>query len=866
MAASELFILKDHSNVDIEPFTIHYQYEDTLTEEIPSLILKLAAKRGKFLTVTPKLAHFDRIYAKLTDINGAVIEDVFEILKLKPTEYPNQGKLLEVICSHQSWYLWQDHFSKQYQRQSGFEVTSDIFSSYNFSAGTSQPTIRNPNDAFNVGTGLGNKMSKATFNDYDFGNSEKKDWDGVLEVIERLGAPISAQGEFEFYEARIRSAYNHGTGTNLDLMDVSLFPSGYKNGALITIDKADLLNRVYETVGNLEAETGFVIAAWGEVDAGTLPTSVAQYFSELEEFNTAKAWQTGIDYKAGMRVVWTNGAFYVANLDHTSSGANNPTTGFGLYWSVETFTPSIDYSIMTKTKAQYWINCGLGPKHSGTVNGRAGIFDANVIIRDDNHRRTICHWVGTNPASIPSEDKKSGAILRGYRVLCNGVGAGAFAGNDSRGKAFSNNVIKWTGTEWLVFIETINGYEVVDKYESKAWTKVAGTWQWGAPNPVTGIFIAQADFDCMHRYNIISANNPDFGNADGIEPAPHGTNSAVRIKFDYTNPLLSQFDKRFFCGINLGFPFPPNSNAIPWGAVTLGDIFLPDTLDRNNMHLSSKDQRGFSQGLDAKLRGAEDFGPLIAFRNWLKLTLKNALGAVIAEGDFNWRFFLIDSSDNVVKIDRNHPHNDNTEEITFELNGAEIYRARGVTAFIPVKELEVLNRFEWRNIQFGGIYISDYYDKEGRFQGPFSRIGNLSTLSLGTQLGSSELIIDAPHWVKPGLSVSHKSQTRPARNLQPRFKNHSQVFNKKQLDNITEAWKSFHAFKKVEYTIRTVFRCNIKAGEHFYFTHSKMIDTTTDARNNTEKLVAKKIIYTRTKGKGEGGRKRYIIGSKRFIV
>lgn len=868
MAASELFILKDHSDEDVEPKVVFYQYEDTLTEEIPSLILRLSAKRGKYLTVAPKLAHFERIFARLTDKNGDVIEDVFEILKLKPMEHPNQGKVLEVICTHQSWYIWQDHFAKQYQRQSGFEVTEDIFNSYNVSKGTSQPTIRNPSDSFVPATGLGNDMSKATFNDYDFGNAEKKDWDGVLEVIDRMGAPISAKGEFEFYEGRLRSAYDHGTGLNLDDIDVSIFPSGFKNGALVTVDKADLLNRVYDTEGNLEAETGFVIGAWGESDAGTIPPSVAQYFSEKEEFFSAKAWQDAIEYKIGMRVIFTDGAFYISLQDHTSNdGVNDPISGIGSFWNVETFTPTINYSVTTKDKAQYWINAGLAPQDSGTVGGRAGIFDGNAIIRDDNHRRTIVKFVTTDPSLVPASELKSGVFPRGYRILCNGTGAGDFLGNDSRGKAFTNNWIQYTGTEWLVFVVTTDGMEVVDKFEGKAYTKITGTWTHGAPNPQTGIFVAGADFDCMHRYDIVSAGNPNFGNADGIEEAPFGTNSAVRIKFDYTNPLDAEFDKRWFCGINFSFPFPPNSNAIPFGAVTLGDIFLQDTLDRNNMHLSTKDERGFVQGLDSNLRGAEDYGPLQAFRSWLFLRLKNALGADIAEGDFNWRIFLFDTSDNVVKIDVNHPHNNNTEEITFELNGAEIYRARGVTAFIPVKELEVLNRFEWRNIIYGGIYITDYYDKEGRFLGPAgSRISNLSVLSLGTILGSAEMTIDAPHWVKPLLSISHKSETRPARNIQPRFKQHTQIFNKIQLDNVTEAWKEFHAFKKVEYTIRTVFRCDIPAGENFYYTNTLLIDTTTDGRVNTEKVVAKKVIYTRTKGKGEGGRKRYIVSSKRFVA
>ena len=870
MPASELFILKDSSDLDVSNKVTHYQFEDALTEDMPSLILKMTAKRGKFLTVAPIIAHFDRIFARLTDKNGAVVEDVFEVLKIKPSEKPNQGRMIELICSHQSWYVWQDHFAKPYLRQSGFEVIEDINNSYNFSKGISQPTVQNHDVIFNPVTGLGNKMSQATFNDYDFDNAEKKDYDGILEVIERLSAPISAKGEFEFYELRYRSAYNHTTGLDLDKINLSIFPSGFKNGALLTVDKGDLLNRVFDTDGHLEAETGFVIGSWGESDAGTLPVAVSQYFSEKEEFNTAKAWTDGRVYRTGMRVQF-NGNFYTAVADHTATLANDPEDTPSTIWSTaETFTPTVDYSINTKNRAQFWINAGLAPKDAGTVGGRAACFDANVIIRDKDHRRTLVDMAETDPIIVilRTDYMKNGLPPRGFRVLVNGPGTGAFAGNDINGRPFSNNVAKWDGTQWIVFLVTQNNYEVVERFNGFAWTKRAGVWEQGAFNKL-GIFVATADFDCMHRYTILGAGNPDFGNTLGIEPAPQGTNSAVRVKYDYTavNPLNSVSVNRIFCGINFAFPDPINSQDVPFGPATLGEIFLPDTLDRNNMHLSSKDQRGFVQGIDAKHRGAEDYGPIQAYRAWMKAILKDGFGNIIANGDFTWRLALGDTSDNVVTIDQPHPHNNNTEELTWELNGAEIYRARPGLPFFPVKELEILNRFEWRNIKWGAIYLLDSYDDQGRFAGQLSRIFQFGPLS-GAFVpgGTAELNIDAPHWVKTLLSISHKSETRPARNLQPQFEQHSQIFNKVQNDNVVDARREFHAFKKVEYTIRTVFRCDIKAGEHFFYTNTLLINTTVDGKINTEKVVAKKVIYTRTKGKGQGGRQRYIVSSKRFIA
>ena len=870
MAASELFILKDHADLDVANKVVHYQYEDTLTEDIPSLILKMPAKRGKFLTVAPIIAHFDRIFARLTDKNGAVVEDVFEVLKIKPTEKPNQGRMIELICSHQSWYVWQDHFMKQYQRQSGFEVVEDILDSYIFSKGTSQPTIQNHNVVFVPATGLGNAMSQATFNDYDFGNAEKKDYDGILEVIDRLSAPISAKGEFEFYELRIRSAYNHSTGLDLDKMNLSIFVSGFKNGSLLTVDKGDLLNRVFDTDGNLEAETGFVIGSWAESDAGTLPVAVSQYFSEKEEFNTAKNWVDARVYKSGMRVQF-EGSFFKSLLDHTAdNGVNDPTTGIGLFWNLETFTPTVDYSINTKNRAQFWINAGLAPKDSGTVGGLAACFDANIIIRDKNHRRTLVDVVGNDPVVIllRTDYMKNGLPPRGFRVLVRGTGVGDFAGNDKFGKPFSNNWAQWDGTEWFVFAETLNGWECVDRFEGKSYTKRTGTWDIGAFNKL-GVFVPNGSFDCIHQYTILGANNPDFGNTLGIEPAPQGTNSAVRVKYDYTivNPLDGKSVGKIFCGINFAFPDPINSQDIPFGPATLGEIYLPDTLDRNNMHLSSKDQRGFVQGIDAKHRGAEDFGPLQAYRAWMTVVLKDATGVIIQNGDFTWRLALGDTSDNVIVIDKPHPHNNNTEELTWELNGAEIYRARPGLPFFPVKELEILNRFFWRNIKWGAIYLLDAFDDQGRFAGQLSRQYQFGPFSGSfTPGGTAELAIDAPHWIKPLLSISHKSETRPARNMQPQFEQHSQIFNKVQNDNVVDAKIQFHAFKKVEYTIRTVFRCDIKAGEHFYYTNTLLINTTVDGKINTEKVVAKKIIYTRTKGKGQGGRQRYIVSSKRFIA
>ena len=865
--ASHLVIFKDHANFDATNKIVHFQYEDAITEEIPSLIIRLSAKRGRFLTKTPIVNHFDRIFARCTDRNGKTVEGVFEITKIKPMQKESTNLQVELICTHQSWYVWQDHFSKQFQRQSGFEVIEDICNNYNVNPGLSQPTIQNHTVVFNVSTKFGNAMSQATFNDYDFGNAEKKDYDGILETIDRLGSPIPAGGEFEFFEVRFVSAYNHTTGLDIDKINLSLPVSGFKNGVLVTIDKGDLLNRVMDTDGNLEAITGTNILAWGSQDGDSLPTDTQQYFSEQEKFLAAKFWKDLRVYKKDMRVQ-DAGVFYKALADHTASAGNKPPSA---NWVSETFSSTRTYSPWTNNNAQDWINSGLAPKDAGTETGRAGIFDRNVIVRDDNHRRTICDFVGTNPASITASLIPAG-VYRGFRVLVNGTGAGLFSGNDATGKAFTNNIAQLdVDGNWFVFIVSKNDFEVVDKENGKAFTKIAGTWTHGAYN-ILGVFIAGQDFDCMHRYDFLNATTPDFGNTQGIVDGADGANSAVRVKFRAssvpTNPdfvfLNDQNLNKVFWGLVISFPFPTTENAIPFGAPTFGEHYRPETLDRNNMHLTHKNNRGFNLGLES-----EDLGPLSAFRFWEKLIVKNELGAILKDGDFKSAVTFIDTSDNVVTAEKNHAHNDNFEEITTQLSETGIYRARPGLAFLPLNELEVLNRFEWRNLKYILIHTLDAYDTDGRYAGVLSRLFNPPTISLGTVGGSWELQIDMPHFVKPVLVTTQEQSvqaSKPARNLQPQFLQRPQIFNRVQLKSDAKSMLEIHQFKRVEYNIRTVWRCDIDPGEHFYFTHTKMINNTVDSLPNTEKLVLKKAIYTSTKGRGTGGRTRLLMGSKRFIA
>ena len=134
----------------------------------------------------------------------------------------------------------------------------------------------------------------------------------------------------------------------------------------------------------------------------------------------------------------------------------------------------------------------------------------------------------------------------------------------------------------------------------------------------------------MHRYDFINSTTPDFGNTQGIVDGADGANSAVRVKFRASSNILdpdfvflnNKNINKVFWGLVLAIPHPITENSTPFGAPTFGEHYRPETIDRNNMHLTHKNNRGFNLGLES-----EDLGPLSVFRFWEKLIIKNLRNA-----------------------------------------------------------------------------------------------------------------------------------------------------------------------------------------------------------------------------------------------
>lgn len=936
------------TNTDITNFLVHYEIEFSGTEEISNGTITLSAKNGRFLTAAPVLNFFNSIYVRIQDKDGKVIDGVFEILTINPALQQGQGTAIEIMLSHQSWHFWQSHLSKLYQRQSGFEVAQDACNSYNVNVGPSDPVIGSSKDqTLNLSTGIGIGMSQATYNDYDYSTGEMTNQDAVLATIDKLGSPVPAGGEFEFYEFVLKSNYTNGSGNPLQL-DVSIFPSGFKPGQHnppVPSDYVQIIQntatpvRVLQTQGKLNALTGTNVLAWGEPTSGSVPPDYSRYVGIKQQYFAANLYLNTVTYLTGMRVQqgndqYRNPLFYIAK---TTVPPGNPPPN-NTYWNLDTFNPiyngnTVVYSPYTNGKAQYWINASADAKDAN--NGSDQLFachDHNLVMRDDSHRRTWVDCFSTNPATIDSRiyPLSLTATSRAFRILCNGSPGGilaANAGKDQYGNPYQNAVIQnngnTTGTylDWDVFIPVAPDNEVFDFYTGTSWTflatvgtptqwkgtkgvsyvtgnvviynnvyfeantniawgiynnpppsdnrwtqinasAISGGWTKGAYLVTLGgnnlVFTPGLQFDCVHPYQF-SGNTPLIGNVAGVEPSPFGTDSAVYAQFDWSNPFLPNYPNQCFWGVNFAYPMPRTSYSVPYGAVTIGEQWLPPTFDINNMHLNHLNGRGFNQGL-----ASEDLGPVNAIAFYVYFLLRLPGNVTAPRGDFKMRIVLYDSSDNVWVADFNHPNNGLVSQQIIPISQFQIYRARHSDAFVPLPELEeVFNVFETTNTIRGAIFCLEAFDSQGRFA------GLLSDLYKSAPLGNAFGWVDGFHWVKPLLVTSQEQSitaNKPTNNLEPAFAQYPQITNYIQLKNTVNSMLNIFQFQRVEYQIRTPILCSIPFGSYFYYTNPSVINNSVDGFSNTEKLVCKKLIFYGNKGKGMGGHHTLFVGVKRFVA
>jgi len=832
--------------VDISNFVETILDTEIGSGEVRSCSLRINADRGAFITntnggTTPIIDQFTKITIKITDSNGVLYVATHEVDIIHPTQDGLQGTVLPIDLLGPEFYLQKTLFADQFFFKSMFDVSSGIINLYNKNKGALQPTVTGA-DA-DSGSGGFNDLPKFTANDYTFNLSETTHYDGLIQVMDRGGSSVAAQGAGDFFEIGFTT-----NPLNVDEINFRGFSSGNPTDqtSIPNIKSNSVVLNPAEMEGEIDATLGNVVGTWTDSSIGTLPRQNADFIGALEAWRLFPTHVSGVQYPKDSIILVINtidaqgdSFHYKANKDTISSPPVPPSLS-NADWDQHLFTNYLtteinytlgSYSFWTNTKSIQWRSNGANTsgntQEDPPTNTSISVWDSNQVKIDGVLRQTWVDVRATNPSGIPAGFIRNGNVYRGFRVLVDGVGTGLFTG-------FDNNIIQWDGTQWLIFLipQTDNLVGVDD--EAKTYQFNGSIWI-----DIT-TSIEQAN-DVYHPvYNIFNTqghNNKDNGSGN------FGESAAVLYEFRYTKQdSILGFNQptfyRQFAGVNFRVPYPFNAN----NGNTLGsdygdsDELLPATFEAENMGLTSSGFSGFNN------IEAEDLGPLDAltfFINHEWRYQKDGSGELVLAGNFAYRCALYDIDDTVVIQDFVVPFNNLWESISLPIGGFKTYKARSAIAFgnaaqnIFLQELEVLNSFRWRNIKKIAIHWLGPYDDQGRYQPQFN-FGFLFPSFIDPFVGlfvdgyNIKLSIDSFQWSKPGLSVSPPNVQRP---LQPEFFYEPLITNKIQNNQANLAKLEITKFRHKEFEVTTVGFNDLRFGDSFFLESPKLIsdaDRTTD--------------------------------------
>lgn len=294
----------------------------------------------------------------------------------------------------------------------------------------------------------------------------------------------------------------------------------------------------------------------------------------------------------------------------------------------------------------------------------------------------------------------------------------------------------------------------------------------------------------------------------------------------------------------------------------------PATLDIQNMNLTHDGQQGFNTINES----CQDLGQISALAFWLKFSITS--GGVELNDEHRFRAWLIDTKDNVVYQDFVVRFSNHWEDIRLPVGSFRIYKGRKPlygfevvkASFVPPKELEIINIFEWRNIKLGGIQYQPMYDEFGRFN-PAAALVNESgnSVTWSTLTGATRsLEMDGFRWIKPLLASSGSVTDR---NLEPDFLQLPNITVYDQLVNAAKSQLEIEKFKHKEFNIESsgdeIF--DIPFGESFYLKNTDIVSDSDNSVVGNIQLVNKRAEFSITKPQGgKGGLRRKIKGVKIF--
>lgn len=884
------------TSVDISEHVNDLLLTVTGSGEISSAVILFNSLNGRFITqanggATPILDQFDQLLVELNDGQGNGFFKILEVDKLRPIEGNPTGTQLRVEMLARERHVQYVNLARQYYFMSAFDVLKNMADRYNTSKGSTQPSITLQDDI------TFNELPKWTANHYDFNFAEIPIYEGMSQVIDKLGASVSAGGAADFYELY----FDDVTGTYNSNLRIKAFSAGSKPPSPITITSSLAVN-IGESEAQIESITGTNVCAWGANDQGSMPTDFSKFRGIKEAFLLYPYHISGQTYPANAIVQLSTGAVqrvYRTSAQTSATPPSAPWTQIFEYTllgnnSITTYSP------WTVNRANQWINSGCDQNGVGRF-GR-GCWDSNLVVFDGQYYRT---WVDTkqfNSASIPSSHKildnggpPAPRLYRGYRVLVTGgTAAGDFATNSARdrfGNSYQDAIVEHNGgrntganayLNWdclvtktnppngqAILLGTGNQCAILDRGEN---------WLWGGAVWADDSGTAIGN-DCFHPFTSLTVDSGVDQTATS-GGGKYGDNSAIKFTYEYNPAVLNPIapirtDNNYYkCGVwaNIRFPYPVTNDNGP--SVNVGSLYgpylkdaadmEPVTVDAFNMNYTPAGNTGFN-ATDSDSLGAIS---AIAFTNKFRWTLSN--GFTFTDrlaGNFKMRCAVFDTAGNVAVQDFTISFNNMWEDIMLPLDGFKIYRARtplrwgAIQTVIPIPQLNILNVFQWRYIKQICIQLQEVYDSEGRYAPETTRFV-IETLQF-PQLGNAriEYWIDSFRFVKPLFATSG---TVADRNLEPVFLQRPLIANYYQLKNDAIAMKDIFGFRHKQYDITTSGTCDISFGDSFYYYNPRIISDS-DNGANTIKLVAKKIVYHVNKVLGgPGGFTRTITGVRRY--
>ncbi len=840
----------------------------------------------------PIIDEFDKLHLVITDRNLDTYDVIYEVDNIKPVQNAQIGIAMEVEALGMEWHQQKTPFSKPFFEESGFQVSKNIINIYLDPKVTNstQPRVIGHDVEFGVND-FGNNLPVYTANVYPFNLREQSVYSGLIQVNDKMGSSVPSGGAGDFFEI---GYVDDLTDPNFNTIKFRGFVSGSPpdQSSIPTILDTEQVNPGEEE-GGLQATMGFLQGTWGGDGISTLPFRNGLFQGGLEIWNLYPNHQPGVDYPKDVIVTIPNTVDSQGDLTHYKSNKDTSTQPPSADWDQYFFDDFLafevkipfQYSEWTNLNVSEWRNCFSKP--DGTLQDDPAqphsvrAWDHNLVVVDGTFRRTWVDVRAFDPDDIPSEYKFSdGKVPRGFRVLVSGgTAVGDFAGHDDEILQFT---VKGT---WRVFRRPSEDNLVAEDNSGLV-------FRFHDPGGWIGEVLSE-ELDCYHSiYDII--NEQGFNDKDNGAGSNFGKFSAVFVESRYglvDNPFLgNRINDNYYrqgAWINFRFPFAPNTFN---GVSKIGALYgnpdtsehEPATLDAGNMHLNSDGEIGFNND------NSMDLGPLDSLRFKVRFIWRHGRqgdGIPVRSGNFKCRCVMYDSSDNVVIQDFIIAFNGQwTQTIDLPLGDFKIYRGRKPWAYdelasnIFLQQLEILNVFEYKNLEKIGLIWLAPYDDEGRYQPwgqtdlllPTIESGFPSTVFDGFNVKWG---VDSFEFSKVGLSLSDPVKDGLAIALP--FDNQPQIPNTFQLTQHNDAMLEIARFRRVRYDIVTEGTCKEKFGDSIFLENKTLVresnrneseDGANDGDPNTIKLVVKKMRLEITKpSNGPGGFLRYIEGVKRLV-